>query len=176
MMAQRRRRAPGLACFATALLLSSLATAASASERGQITGLPLPRFVSVKANQANVRLGPGVGYPVKFTIVRRGLPLEITAEFENWRRIRDWSGDEGWMFGALLSGRRTALIRPWSAAKPVLLHASASNKSSVEAVVHPKVLVTIEECDGTWCEVTARGETGYVQQTALWGAYPNEVF
>lgn len=166
----------GLAALLMAAFVTSSPAAAFPSGRGQVTGLPLPRFVSVKAEAANVRIGPGTDYPVKYTIVRRGLPLEITAEFENWRRVRDWNGDEGWMLGALLSGRRTALTRPWSDADPVLLHASASNQSSVAAIVHPKVLVTIEECDGTWCEVTARGRNGYIQQTALWGAYPNEVF
>ena len=165
-----------LASLVMCLVLSAPAATASAAERGPVTGLLLPRFVSVKANPANVRIGPGTGYPVKFTIVRRGLPLEITAEFENWRRVRDWNGEEGWMLGGLLSGRRTALVSPWSEAQPVAMRASASDGSSVAAILHPKVLVRIEECDGTWCEVTARGRDGYVRQIALWGAYPNEIF
>lgn len=158
------------------LLLCVPATTAPAFERGQVTGLPLPRFVSIKSDLANVRIGPGTGYPVKFTIVRRGLPVEITAEFENWRRIRDWNGDEGWIIRGLLTGRRTALVNPWSEAQPVTLHAAAEEGSSVTAIVHPKVLVRIEECDGEWCEVTARGNDGYLRQTSLWGAYPREVF
>lgn len=160
--------------FMFMLALPSVSTWASGL--GQVTSLPVPRFASIKANRANVRYGPGFDYPVKFTLVRAGLPLEITAEFENWRRIRDWNGDEGWMLGTLLSGRRTALVRPWIAATPVRMFASPSKHAPLEAIVYPKVLVTIDECDGKWCEVTVRGETGYVRQAALWGAYPNEVF
>ena len=166
---------PSFLAIAT-LLLCALPSAAWALGRGKVTGLPLPRFVSIKADPANVRIGPGTDYPVKFTIVRRGLPVEITAEFGNWRRIRDWNGDEGWVHGSLLTGRRTALVNPWSQAQPVTLRASAEEKSSVRAIMHPKVLVRIEECDGEWCEVNARGRDGYVRQTELWGAYPREVF
>lgn len=169
-----RRRLRFLAV--ASLLICALPSTAWALGRGKVTGLPLPRFVSIKADPANVRIGPGTDYPVKFTIVRRGLPVEITAEFGNWRRIRDWNGDEGWIFAGLLTGRRTALVNPWSEAEPITLHASAEKESSVRAIMHPKVLVRIEECDGEWCEVNARGRDGYVRQTELWGAYPREVF
>jgi SH3-like domain-containing protein len=165
-----------LLSLATSLALCWLTAAEAASERGPVTGLPLPRFVSTKANPANVRIGPGTDYPVKFTIVRSGLPLEITAEFENWRRVRDWNGDEGWMLGGLLAGKRTALVSPWSGAQPVTLHESAADEASVTAIVHPKVLLRIEECDGDWCVVTVKGSEGYIRQTELWGAYPREVF
>jgi SH3-like domain-containing protein len=158
------------------LLLASTCPPASAVEVGRTTGLQLPRFVSVKADRANVRVGPGTDYAVKFTLVRHGLPLEITAEFENWRRVRDWNGDEGWMLAALLSGKRMGLVRPWSSAEPLPLYASPSTLAPQEAIMQPKVMVAIDECDGTWCEVRVRGEIGYVEQAKLWGAYPGETF
>src|SRR5688572_3042889 len=77
------------------------------------TGLPLPRFVSLKSNNVNVRRGPGQDYDVVFTYVREGLPVEITDEFENWRKIRDSDGSEGWVFHSLLAGKRTAIVAPW---------------------------------------------------------------
>jgi len=147
-----------------------------AAEVGRTTGLPVPRFVSIKAKPANVRAGPSVGHRVKWTFVRPGLPVEIIAEFGNWRRIRDWEGDEGWIFGSLLSGKRTALVAPWSQAKPATLRADSAGDASVVAVVQPNVLVRIDGCDGEWCRVTARARRGYVRQTRLWGAYPKEVF
>jgi SH3-like domain-containing protein len=175
-MIDRIRWMSRLVLLGAGVASSFLAATAAAAEFGPVTGLPLPRFVSVKANPANVRIGPGIGYPVKWITVRRGLPVEITAEFENWRRIRDWNGDEGWILGGLLSSRRMALVNPWSYAEPVPLYAAASETSRVAAIMHPKVLLSIGECDGRWCEASVKGNDGYVSQVALWGVYPNEVF
>jgi SH3-like domain-containing protein len=156
--------------------LCFLAGLAPASDVGRTTGLPVPRFVSTKTSPANVRVGPGTGYPLKWTFVRRDLPLEIIAEFGHWRQIRDWEGKQGWMFGALLSGRRTALVAPWSGPDPVSLRSEAARAASVVALVQPNVLVRIDGCDGKWCKVKARTRRGYLPQTRLWGAYPDEAF
>ncbi|ARP98525.1 aspartyl-trna synthetase [Pseudorhodoplanes sinuspersici] len=147
-----------------------------ASDVGRTTSLPIPRFVSVKSKPANVRVGPGVSYPLKWTFVRRGLPVEIIAEFGNWRRIRDWGGEEGWIVGSLLSGNRTALVAPWSGANPVAIRSDAAENASTVAIVQSKVLVRVVGCDGKWCKVKAKGRRGYIRQTRLWGAYPGEVF
>ena len=88
-------------------------------------GLPLPRFVSLKSNDVNVRRGPGQEYDVAYTYVRAGLPVEITQEFDNWRKIRDSEGAEGWVFHSLLAGKRTALVAPWEKSGPFAAYASA---------------------------------------------------
>ena len=155
--------------------LNLLGGGTRASDVGVTTGLPLPRFVSIKARPANVRVGPGVDYPLKWTFVRRGLPVEIIAEFGNWRRIRDWQGEQGWMLGPFLSARRTALVAPWSGAKPVSLRSDAATNASIVAVVQPNVLVRLVRCDGKWCKVVARSRQGYIRQSRLWGAYPGEI-
>jgi len=155
--------------------LDLLTGATFASDIGKTTGLAIPRFVSIEAAPANVRAGPGFDYPLKWTFVRRALPVEIVAEFGNWRRIRDWEGKQGWVFGPLLSGRRMALVAPWSGAKPVLLRADAARDAPIVAVMQPTVLVRIILCDGKWCKVKAETRRGYVRQTRLWGAYPGEV-
>ena len=139
-----------------------------------MTGLPLPRFVSIKSNPANVRTGPGTEYPVKWTFVRRGLPVEVTAEFVNWRRIRDGEGDEGWVLGALLSGKRTALVAPWSDAKPARLFSERDNGAQTVAIVQPNVLTRLVGCDGEWCEVRIGNRQGHIRQIRLWGVYPGE--
>jgi SH3-like domain-containing protein len=158
------------------ILFEGLVGSAFGSQYVEGTGLPVPRFASVKSKPANVRAGPGVDYPLRWTFVRRHLPVEILAEFGNWRRIRDADGEEGWILSALLSGRRTALVAPWSAAKPVRLRNHSRPNSTVKAVVEPRVLVMVDRCAGIWCYVRAANFWGYVRQTRLWGVYPDEAF
>src|SRR3972149_4758083 len=91
-------------------LLALLAVPISAlgQTAGSASGLPVPRYVSLKVDKVNVRKGPSREHEVNWVFTRAGLPVEVSAEFENWRRIRDAEGSEGWVFPSLLSGRRTA--------------------------------------------------------------------
>jgi SH3-like domain-containing protein len=159
---------PGLAIL--------LATASAAQEAGNGTGLPLPRFVSLKSDDVNVRRGPGQEYEIAFTYVKAGLPVEITQEFDNWRKIRDSEGAEGWVFHSLLSGKRTALVAPWDRSGPFPAYASADTSSGVVAYLEPKVIADVVECTGAWCEITVKGYDGWIQQERLWGVYPDEEF
>lgn len=96
------------------------------------SGLPVPRFVSLKSDSVNVRQGPSRDQAVIWRYVRAGMPVEITQEFENWRRIRDFEGGEGWVFHSLLSGTRTAIVAPWAADKTLIdLHAGPDDTSRV---------------------------------------------
>lgn len=140
------------------------------------TGLPLPRFVTLKADKVNVRRGPSSDHPVAFVFQRKGMPVEITAEFENWRKIRDSDGAEGWILQSMLSGRRNAFVAPWSGNDaPLDLHDAKAAKSGVTARLSPGVLASIGTCDGRWCEITAGDFEGYAEQNRLWGVYPGEV-
>jgi SH3-like domain-containing protein len=140
------------------------------------SGLPLPRFVSLKSERVNVRSGPTKDNDVNWVYTRTGLPVEIIAEYDNWRRIRDWEGAEGWVLHSLLSGRRTALIS--APAKSVddfvPLHASAGKDSAITARLQAGVLATVKRCDKNWCRITGQGYDGWIQQERLWGVYPNE--
>lgn len=138
------------------------------------SGLPLPRFVTLKADKVNVRRGPSSDHPVAFVFQRKGLPVEITAEFETWRKIRDSDGAEGWIQQGMLSGRRTAYVAAWSDAKPVHIFQDMDQNSGVAAQLAPGVLADIDHCDGNWCEISAGGYDGYAQQAQLWGIYPGE--
>ena len=160
-------------CVAASVALSVLlaSEAAAAGLRGP-SGLPLPRFVSVKSAEVNVRLGPGTDYAVKWSFVRRGLPVEIYQEYGNWRRIRDWTGEDGWIFGPLLSGRRTALVEPWSNGDAARLRKRPGGR--VVAVLEPDVVVRLRGCDGKWCKVATSSVSGFVRQERLWGVYPGE--
>lgn len=164
-----------LACAALALSIAIPSSAAAAAGGvGRVTGLPIPRFASVKARPANVRVGPGVDYPLKWTFVRRYAPVEITAEFGQWRRIRDWDGSSGWLLGALLSGRRTALAAPSQHGSTVPVRSEPAAKARVIVRLQPKVFLRLRSCDGHWCRVSVHGAGGFVRQSRLWGVYPGE--
>lgn len=141
---------------------------------GSESGLPLPRFVSLKASQVNVRRGPSRTHAVEWVFLKAGLPVEVVAEFENWRRIRDAEGEEGWVHHQLLSGRRTALVAPWSNGAPVPLRRNDSESAVVSAYLEPGVLINLRECDGNWCEADMDQAEGYIPQDQLWGVYPGE--
>lgn len=160
------------ACFC--LILAAFAGVAPRAVFAQTmgpSGNPLPRFVSVSANKAYMRTGPGRQYPVDWVYERRGLPMEVIDEFGAWRKVRDHEGVTGWMLVSLLSGKRMAMIRGKRRAllmepaldAPVLIYADAG------------VLGAIETCEGLWCELTVDGTEVWVERRHLWGVYPNEV-
>ncbi|MDX6805035.1 SH3 domain-containing protein [Terrihabitans rhizophilus] len=150
--------------------------AGGAVATGPVSGMPIPRFVSLKSDKVNVRRGPANDHDVQWVFTRASLPVEITAEWDNWRRIRDADGAEGWVFHSLLSGRRTALIAPWSKEEALPLYRRGDKTSAVVARLQPKVLATVKECDGSWCRIEGQGFDGWMEQEVLWGAYPNEHF
>ena len=144
---------------------------------GSKTGLALPRYVSLKSDKVNVRRGPNTDQPVIWVFSRAGLPVEIFAESENWRRVRDSDGAEGWVFHSLLSGRRTVLISPWAKGngqEGVKLHDDQSTGSSTVAELQSGVIGDVVGCDGEWCELTIQDYSGYVEQGKLWGVYRDE--
>ncbi len=166
-----------------AFLIIALAAGAAAAAQPETqsgpngpSGLPLPRFVSLKAERVNVRTGPAKDTDVSWVYTRVGLPVEIIAEYDNWRRIRDWEGAEGWVLHSLLSGRRTALVS--AAAKSVddfvPLHASADKQSAITARLQAGVLAAVKRCAGSWCRITGQGFDGWIEEGRLWGVYPGE--
>jgi len=140
------------------------------------SGLPVPRFVSLKSDKVNVRAGPAKEQEVAWVYSRAALPVEVTAEFENWRRIRDWEGAEGWVYHSLLSGRRTALVSPQSKGKDELLalHAKPDGASNITAKLQRGVLGTVKQCQNGWCRLVGDGFDGWIEQPRLWGVYPGE--
>jgi SH3-like domain-containing protein len=137
--------------------------------------LPVPRFVSLKSDKVNVRKGPSTDQAIVWVFSRAGLPVEVIAESDNWRRVRDSEGADGWVFHSLLSARRTALITPWSKGdERVLLYSSNSTGSRAVAELQSGVLGNVLSCDGEWCNVSVDDYSGYVQQDKLWGVYKGE--
>jgi SH3-like domain-containing protein len=156
------------------LLLALCAPALAANPQMGASGLPLPRFVSLKSDRVNVRQGPSGDHKVAWTYLRAGLPVEITAEFDNWRKIRDSEGAEGWVLQGLLSGRRTALVAPWGKGRLFDLLQHGRNGAAVKAKLESGVLVSVRGCNGNFCRVDAEKAEGFMKQDELWGVYPGE--
>ena len=139
------------------------------------SGLRVPRFVSLKSGRVNVRKGPSLDHPVAWEFKRLGLPVEVIAEFENWRQVRDSENSEGWVFHSLLSGRRTALVAPWlEAGTAIPLYVRSSTNGAVVAQLEPGVLGSLLSCDGQWCNFSLDSVSGWIQQVKLWGVYEDE--
>ena len=142
----------------------------SQSERAKgASGLPLPRFVSIKSDAANVRRGPGPDFPLLWQYQRRNLPLEVIAEYDDWRRVRDHQGEEGWMKAPLVSGARTVIVR--HSAHAVTLRAVPDATGGVVALVQPGVIGTLKTCKGGWCEVEVERYDGWLPRDQIWGVY-----
>jgi SH3-like domain-containing protein len=156
--------------FPAALALMLLVFTGIAQVAAAQTGLPLPRFASLRADKVHMRTGPGVRYPVEWVYVFRGMPVEIVGEFENWRRVRDWQGSEGWVHRTMLSGRRTALVT--GGLQP--LRADPSPDAQIVARVEEKVLARILKCENDWCRVETEGKRGWMRRSHVWGVYSTE--
>ncbi len=144
------------------------------------SGLPVPRFVSLKSDRVNLRNGPGTDYPTAWVYRRAGLPLEVIKEFEGWRQVRDADGAAGWVLQSFLSGRRTALVLPWeikpgTPAPKIALRRNDSERARAVAMVEAGVIANLASCDGRWCHVNIDKFQGYIEQKKLWGVYEGEV-
>ena len=170
-----KSRAFAFACCLVVLAANAGRPVLAAGETaGHAAGQLVPRFASLKSDRVNVRGGPTKDHDVAWVFTRSGLPVEITAEFENWRRIRDGEGAEGWVYHSLLSLRRTAIVIAKSKEELVPLCDAAAEGCAEVAKLQPGVLASVKSCTGIWCRVSGEGFDGWVRQERLWGVYPNE--
>ena len=156
-------------CGGTAIVLLFAAGPAAAQSE---TGLPLPRFVSLRADAVNLRTGPGRRYPIDWVYTRTSLPIKIVAEFEGWRQVRTQDGTSGWIHKSLLSGKRTVAI----AGREDRIYREPSKAAQIVAFVEPGVIASLLGCERGWCRITVDRHrvTGWMPQDVLWGILPNE--
>lgn len=162
------------ALIAMAILLAGAALADSGPSGGNVgpvTGLPLPRFVSLKASEANVRRGPSLTHKIDWVFKQRGIPLKVTAEFGNWRRVVDKDGAGGWVHYSLLSGVRTVIVEE----DLLPLRAKPDPNAPVNAYAEAGVIARLGACNPAWCRISAGGYSGWVEKSALWGVLPDEI-
>ena len=160
--------------FLVAVLLLLISAPSNAQDSiFRSTNLPLPRYVSLSADEVHVRAGPGLQYPILWQFQKENLPVEVTLEFDAWRKIRDHDGEEGWVHVSLLSGARYGLIVGDSGA---LVRKDPRSDARAIAAFEPRVVARMEECALDWCKVAAQGYAGWVYKNFLWGVYDTEEF
>jgi SH3-like domain-containing protein len=139
---------------------------------GCVTNLPLPRFVSLKGNAGNARRGPGLTHRIDWVFTRAGMPLRITAEYENWRRVEDFEGAGGWVHYSLLSGVRTVLVTLDMAE----FRDRPAEDAAVVAQAEMGVIARLQACVPDWCRIAIEGQRGWVRKSAIWGVRSDETF
>jgi len=155
---------------ALALVLFA-STAVAEQARGPVTNLPLPRYVSLKAAEGNVRRGPSLSHRIDWVYKRRAMPLRITAEHGHWRRVEDRDGMGGWVHYSLLSGARTVIVE-----KDMLqLRARPDTTAPVTAALEAGVIARLGKCGPEWCRLRSDGFRGWVPKSRLWGVAPGEI-
>jgi len=134
------------------------------------SGLPVPRFVSLKSNVVNMRVGPGHEYPLQWVYVRKNLPLKVISEFDVWRKVVDHEGVTGWVHGQLVSLKRYGVITSSNAK----LRAEPSAEADVTAVAEAGVLMEVQYCEGQWCRLGSDIARGWLERSRFWGVLPGE--
>jgi SH3-like domain-containing protein len=167
----------GLAALILAALPMSVVATPSAKgandnrERGVVTNLPIPRFVSMKAKDGNARRGPGLTYRIDWVFQHTNTPLLVTAEYGHWRRVQDKDGQGGWMHYALLSGVRTVIVTVPNMALRIKPNVAAATGAYAEE----GAIANLNECSLDWCFISADGASGWALKTDLWGVWADEI-
>ena len=159
-----------LLIFASALIIT-LFGFTQEPQKGQVTNLPIPRYVSLKAKEANARRGPSLSHKIDWIYKRQNMPLEIYAEYENWRRVRDFEGLGGWVHYTLLSGTRYVLVKN----ELLEMRLLPSIDAQVIAKVPQHNIATLDKCNKDWCRIIDDGYKGWVPKNGIWGVYENEL-
>jgi len=159
--------------FATLLLFLSIPAARSGSDPFHSSPYPIPRFVSLGSGEVNVRTGPGSKYPIQWVYKAKHQPVEIILEYDAWRKVKDVDGQEGWVHGTLLSGKRTGIIQ---SKENVSVFSKSKTSSKKLLQLEPNVHVFIKECAAQWCKISTSGYKGWIERKFIWGVYASENF
>jgi len=138
---------------------------------GSDTSFPVPRFISLGADEVNVRVGPGIRYPIKFVLKKEYLPVEVTKEFDVWREVQTIDGDKGWVHKSLLSGRRMVIIKDYT--QTIYKDPNADAKPIVK--LEPGVIARLSSCTKNWCQLKVASYKGWIEKDSIWGVYPDEI-
>jgi len=154
------------------ILSSLILLSLPAFSQNRSSGLPLPRFVSLRAEVVNMRTGPGVQYPVEWVYKRNGLPVEIISEYDTWRKVRDWQGTQGWIHQSMLNGKRKFIV----VGSERTVRRSANSESAARAILELGVIGKVIECEksSSWCKIQKDSITGWLRRVDVWGIYRGE--
>ena len=159
--------------FIVLLLIAFIPSANASNINTDIkkTGLKLPRFVSLKSDEVNMRAGPGLHHPVTWVYQRKNMPIQIIDEYDDWRKVKDIGNNTGWMHKAMLSGRRTGVVKK----NQTLLIKKDSFKSFPIMSLENNSIIDINKCDSDECRVSAGDVSGWIKKAQIWGIYKHEV-
>ncbi|MBV0913945.1 SH3 domain-containing protein [Anianabacter salinae] len=157
--------------LAVAIAAAVVAFPATALERGSVTNLPLPRYVSLKSDEVNARRGPSKAHRIDWVYTRRDVPVRVVAEYEHWRRVEDRDGAGGWVYHTLLSGVRTVLVQ--SPMLPLLIRPDP--RAPETARLEAGVVARLDECLQDWCRIEVGRYRGWAPKAALWGVEDSEL-
>ncbi|MGQ0675478.1 MAG: SH3 domain-containing protein, partial [Rhodospirillales bacterium] len=170
-----RSSVPGFMRAAAALALAAMLCAAPGPGFAQNDkadkGGKLPRYASLRSGEVNVRTGPGPRYPVEWVLTRRNMPVEVIAEFDTWRQVRDRENTLGWVHQAMLSAQRYVMIMA-DEMQPLLRR--PDDAGPAVAMLEPGVVAQLLQCDPQWCRLQANRVSGWVKRKSIWGVYPDE--
>jgi len=154
-----------------AMLLAAFgvpALAGSAAENDART--KVPRFVSLRSDQVNLRVGPGQTYPIEWLLTRKDMPVEIVREFQNWRMVRVWQDASGWILDRMVTAERHVIVDGGVR----VMRRRPDAQSELVARAEPGVVAKLLECRGDWCRIQAGGYQGWLQRGDVWGILPDE--
>lgn len=147
------------------VLLSVLSAVPLHAAEEETESRALPRFVSIRAKEVNIRTGPGERYPIDWVMRAKGWPLQVVAEYDNWRRVKDWEGHSGWVHRAMLSNQKAGVIQ----VETTTLRRAPSDEGTPIAFVKMGTHAEIKKCEKNWCEVEFNDEKGWVPAKTIWG-------
>ena len=154
------------AALVAALGVPALPAAAGDSE----AQAKLPRFVSLRSDQVNLRVGPGQTYPIEWLLTRKGMPVEIVKEFQNWRMVRVWPDISGWILDRMVTAERHVIV----AGAVRAMRNKPDAQSEIVARAEPGVVAKLLACQGDWCRIDAGGYQGWLRRGDVWGVLPDE--
>ena len=143
------------------------------AKTGSVTGLEIPRFVSLKSSDVNIRVGPSINYPIKLKYVFQNFPLEIIDEFDVWRKSKDHEGNIGWVHKSLIKGDRY-ILTGYQKNADIQLFSRPNGK--VKGLIKNKNILKLKSCILNWCKVSSGPFSGWVLKNGIWGTYENEIY
>ncbi len=139
---------------------------------GKETGLEIPRYVSLKSDDANIRVGPSKNYPIEIKYVKRNYPLKVLEEYEEWRKVEDFNNNIGWIHKSLISGIRTGIVLS-NDSKNIKLFNTLDG--SVIGEIGMGNIVFLEKCKIDWCLVSSGKFKGWMDKKYIWGVKEKEI-